>query len=115
MNAYKLKLVKHGSDGKNIDIDTRVVHSDDEMLAYIGRFAFWYFLALDAVDYEDAYNFGGGAPDTLLAFTCGKASDEPDGPHRHGMPKGRLARGNVWANGKKTPIFIEIERTEEKR
>lgn len=92
---YKVILRVDG-DGDGYVLDERDVSTDEELFACIGKFAVWYFLALDTVDYKDAYNLGFDKPDCLLAFTTNKETDKPNGPHRHGSPKGVLARGKCW-------------------
>lgn len=106
------KLILRG-DAKGVVIDERVVTTDDELAQVIGHFAIWYFLALDSVDWRDAYHTMSptNCPvDALLAFTCDKATDEPDGPHRHGLPKGKLAYGHAWVNQSKKAIGLYVER-----
>ena len=107
------KLILEG-DSKSVGvIDERVVATDDELAQTIGHFAIWYFLALESIDWRDAYHTMSPANcpvDALLAFTCDKATDKPDGPHRYGLPKGKLAYGYAWVNQSKKAIGLYVER-----
>ena len=109
--TYRVILKDH----RNI-YDEREVSTDDELAQTIGHFAIWYFLALNSVDWRDAYNTMSPSAcpvDALLAFTCDKATDEPNGPHRHGLPTGKLAYGHAWVNQTKKAVSIYIERKED--
>ena len=105
---YKVKL--KASDGFH---DEREATTDEQLFTWLGYFSIWYYLALETVDYQDANWTNWGAEDgsdRLLAFTALKETDTLDGPHRHGMPTGILARGNCWIGGQKLKCTIEVEK-----
>lgn len=86
--------------------DERQVTTDEELFSVLGKFSIWYFLALDSCDYKDART---SPADALLAFTCDKPDDEP-GYSRHGLPKGMLAYGYAWPQGRKEKARIYVKR-----
>lgn len=104
--VYQIKLIT-----PTYVLDQRDISTDEELLAFIGRYSLWFFLALDSIDYKDAEMTCYGekdASDQLLAFTAHKLTDSPDGPHRHGSPQNELARGHCWYLGKKVQCKILV-------
>lgn len=108
MSKYEAMLI-----ADNQVVESATCEDDEHLFMALGRWAMFYFLAFDAVDYKDAYHTMSPLncpPDAILAFTCDKETDKVDGPHRHGQPKGKLGYGYVWIDGKKTEMAVIIER-----
>lgn len=78
--------------------------TDNELMQFIGWLSFDYFLAIECVDYKDAYRFKNDdhEEDALLWFTTTKQDpSEETTAHRHGMKRGCLAWGYLWTSEKR--------------
>lgn len=102
------------ADGE--EYDSRPAETDQELFQAIGKFAVYYWLALEVADYEDASWHSGDQTDPkaiILDFTAHKASDEPGKPHRHGLKTGMFGYGVCYIGGEKKDAHIYVEEVTE--
>lgn len=101
------------ADGE--EYDSRPAETDRDLFQIIGKFAVYYWLALEVADYEDArwHVEGESADDSILRFTAHKASDEPGKPHRHGLKTGMFGYGVCYIGGEKKDAHIYVEEVTE--
>ena len=102
------------ADGE--EYDSRPAETDQELYQALGKFAVYYFLAIETVDYQDAEWHSGDKTDPraiILDFTVHKPSDEPGKPHRHGLKTGMLAYGDCYIGGEKKDAHIYVEEVTE--
>lgn len=106
MAKYKL-FVKSTEDDEIIG-GGEVVENDEQLFAFIGRWACSSFLEIDLIDKQGVMAYGA---DRLLAYTTSRKWYDADDIfcYRHHLPNGVLARGKIDGHIK---VNIIVEKAE---